>query len=68
MKKLFVIITTGILLLLNSPLVFPEEHVEKYLKYFGVSESKFFENIDKWANKELFEKGNSGWKPKYKIV
>ena len=28
------------------------EHVDKYLKYFGISESKFFENIDKWANKE----------------
>ena len=48
--------------------VFPEEHVDKYLKYFGISESKFFENIDKWANKELFEKKNSGWKPKYKIT
>ena len=48
--------------------IFPEEHVQKYLNYFGIKESSFFENIDKWANKDLFEKKNSGWEPKYKII
>jgi len=48
--------------------VFPEEHVDKYLEYFGISDAKFFENIDKWANKKLFEKKNSVWKPKFKII
>ena len=48
--------------------VFPKEHVDKYLEYFGISDAKFFENIDKWANKKLFEKKNSVWKPKFKII
>ena len=47
--------------------IFPEEHLKKYLEYFKISESEFHKNIDKWANKELFEKTNTGWKPKYKI-
>ncbi len=48
--------------------VFPEEHLSNYLKYFQMSESEFFKNIDKWANKELFNKTNKGWKPKFKII
>ena len=48
--------------------IFPEEHVKKYSEYFKITESDFFKNIDKWANKDLFEKTNTGWKPKYKIV
>jgi len=50
MKKLFVIITTGILLLLNSPLVFPEEHVfaleEHCLAYKTVKTMFFFADVD----------------------
>jgi len=47
--------------------IFPEEHLEKYLKYFDISEAIFFENIDKWVNKELFSKTNIGWKPNFEI-
>jgi len=50
MKKLFVIITTGILLLLNSPLVFPEEPVfapeEHCLAYKTVKTMFFFADVD----------------------
>ena len=47
--------------------IFPEEHVDNYLKYFNLTESAFFKNIDKWANKKLFTKTNNIWKPKFKI-
>ena len=50
MKKLFVIITTGILLLLNSTLVFPEEPVfapeEHCLAYKTVKTMLFFADVD----------------------
>ena len=48
--------------------VFPEEHLSQYLDYFKITEDEFFKNIDKWANKELFKKTNSGWKQKFKII
>ena len=41
-----------------------EEHLTQYLDYFKTTEDEFFKNIDKWANKELFKKTNSGWKQK----
>ena len=50
MKKLFVIITIGILLLPNSPLVFPEELVfapeEHCLAYKTVKTMFFFADVD----------------------
>ncbi len=50
MKNLFVIITTGILLLLNSPLAFPEEPVfapeEHCLAYKTVKTMFFFVDVD----------------------
>jgi len=49
MKKVFVIITTGILLLLNSPLVFPEEPIfapgEHCLAYKTVKTMFFFADV-----------------------
>jgi len=47
--------------------LFPEQHLDHYINYFQISESDFFKNIDKWANKVLFSKTNKGWKPKFKI-
>ena len=35
---------------------FPEEHLKLYLDYYEMKERDFLEVIDKWANKELFEK------------
>ncbi|MBL4579041.1 MAG: hypothetical protein JKY05_01180, partial [SAR324 cluster bacterium] len=50
MKKFFVIITTGILLLLNSTLAFPEESVfapeEHCLAYKTVKTMFFFVDVD----------------------
>lgn len=47
--------------------IFPEQHLNSYLKYFNISEKQFFDTIDQFANKELFEKTNKGWKPKFEI-
>ena len=50
MKKFFVIVTTGIILLLNSPSVFPEEPVfapeEHCLAYKTVKKMFFFTDVD----------------------
>ena len=37
----------------------------EYLDYFEMSETEFNEVIDKWANKDLFEKRNNVWIPKF---
>ncbi len=47
--------------------IFPEQHLNSYLKYFDITEKKFFDTIDHFANKKLFEKTNKGWKPKFEI-
>ena len=47
--------------------IFPEEHLNGYLGYFNITEKLFFETIDNFANKDLFTKTNSGWKPKFEI-
>lgn len=40
---------------------YPEPYVEKYLKYFDISMSEFESVLDKFANKNLFEKKNGRW-------
>jgi len=46
--------------------IYPEKHFKQYCEYYKISMKDFLENIDKWANKELFEKKNR-WVPKFKI-
>jgi len=46
----------------------PEEHFDKYCEYYKISKKDFLKNIDKWANKKLFEKSKGRWKPKFKII
>ena len=47
--------------------MYPESLFEEYCDYFKMSMKEFQENIDKWANKKLFEKKNR-WVPKFKIT
>jgi|TARA_B100001093_G_scaffold397817_1_gene385124 N-acetyl sugar amidotransferase len=47
--------------------VYPEEFFEEYCDYYKMSLEDFKINIDKWANKDLFEKKNR-WVPKFKIT
>ena len=45
----------------------PEEYMESYLTYFQMTEKEFYEVIDKWVNKDLFEKSNGKWEPVFEI-
>jgi len=46
--------------------MYPESLFEEYCEYYKMSMNEFMENIDKWANKDLFEKKNK-WVPKFQI-
>ena len=46
--------------------IYPEHLFEEYCDYYKMGMKEFLENIDKWANKDLFEKKNR-WVPKFKI-
>ena len=41
---------------------YPEPYVPQYLEYFRMSEVEFDESLDRWANRELFEKVDGRWK------
>lgn len=47
---------------------FPEQHLESYLHYYSMTNSEFNDVIDKWANKDLFEKIDGRWKPLFEIT
>ena len=44
----------------------PEEYYDEYCEYYKMKKNDFNETIDKWANKNLFEKKNR-WEPKFEI-
>jgi hypothetical protein len=46
---------------------FPERHLNSYLDYYGMSLDEFDAILDKWANKDLFEKRNGRWVPLFKV-
>ena len=46
--------------------IYPGHLFEEYCDYYKMTMKEFQENIDKWANKDLFEKKNK-WVPKFKI-
>jgi len=45
----------------------PEQYFDKYCEYYKITKKTFLKNIDKWANKKLFEKSKGKWKPKFKV-
>ena len=47
---------------------YPQEFLETYLDYYQMSHSEFDGVLDRWANKELFEKVDGFWKPLFKII
>jgi N-acetyl sugar amidotransferase len=48
--------------------IYPVEHINEFLDYFEISKIDFDNNLDKWANKELFVKNNDGiWLPKFEV-
>ena len=44
----------------------PEKLYDYYCDYYKMSKNDFIETLDKWVNKDLFEKRNK-WTPKFKI-
>ena len=44
----------------------PEKFCDEYCDYYKMSKDDFFKTLDKWANKDLFEKKNR-WEPKFQI-
>ena len=44
---------------------YPEEYIDTYLDYYQITQEEFDSILDKWANKELFEKIDGRWKPKF---
>jgi len=46
---------------------YPEEYIDKYLDYYKMSQGEFDSVIDRWANKELFEKVDGRWKPRFTV-
>ena len=46
---------------------YPEEFIEAYLDYYQMTKEEFDAVLDKWANKELFEKVNGRWSPTFTI-
>ena len=46
---------------------YPEEFLHTYLDYYQMTQDEFDSTIDKWANKNLFEKINDRWTPKFRV-
>ena len=46
---------------------YPEESLGVYLDYYQMTKKEFDDTLDKWANKDLFEKVKGRWKPTFEI-
>ncbi|MAD95356.1 MAG: legionaminic acid biosynthesis protein PtmG [Rhodobacteraceae bacterium] len=47
---------------------FPEQHIDSYLAYYDMTREEFDVVLDKWANKDLFEKRDGRWRPGFSII
>jgi N-acetyl sugar amidotransferase len=47
---------------------FPSDFVDIYLDYFQLTRDEFFNVLDKWANKTLFERVGDHWKPLFEVA
>ena len=47
--------------------LYPEEYIETYLDYYRMTLAEFDAVLDKWANRELFQKIDNRWKPRFVI-
>ena len=46
---------------------YPHELIGTYLEYYGMSQEEFEGVLDKYANKDLFEKIDGIWEPKFEV-
>jgi N-acetyl sugar amidotransferase len=47
---------------------YPEEFIELYLTYYRMTLNEFDEVLDRYANKDIFEKKDGRWKPKFLVA
>lgn len=47
---------------------YPEEFINLYLDYYQMSRGQFDEVLDRFANKNLFEKTRGHWSPKFQVL
>ena len=47
---------------------YPEEFLDIFLDYYQITRSEFDAALDKWANRDLFEKVDGYWKPLFEVV
>ena len=48
--------------------LYPEDFIQLYLEYFQMTKKEFDGVIDKWVNKDLFEKIDGRWSPTFEII
>jgi len=48
--------------------VYPEELIEAYLDYYQMTKEDFDMVLDRYANKNLFNKIDGVWRPKFKVA
>lgn len=46
---------------------YPHDLLETYLEYYGMTKEEFDAVLDKYANKDLFEKIDGFWEPKFEV-
>jgi len=46
---------------------YPEEYIDTYLDYYQMAYAEFDAVLDKWANKDLFEKTDGRWEPTFEV-
>jgi N-acetyl sugar amidotransferase len=47
---------------------YPHDYLETYLQYYQMTKIEFDAALDRWANKELFEKVDGYWTPKFTVM
>ena len=47
---------------------YPEEFIETYLEYYGMTQGEFDDVLDRWVNTDLFEKVDGRWEPVYQVA
>ena len=46
---------------------YPEEFLPAYLEHYEMTKDEFNSIIDRWANKDLFEKIDGRWQPQFEV-
>ena len=47
---------------------YPEEYLDQYLEYYQMKYEEFDAVLDKWTNKDLFEKVGGRWQPTFEVI